>query len=81
MRAEREWRFSVRHLDLNRQGTNQGHTLTAVPRTVDELTVGYSRPLGIGTIRASLGVRDSDGAADPLFDDESVFGWVEFVLN
>ena len=79
--GDREWRFSARRVDLNRNGSNPGHTLSAVPRRVDELTVSYSRPLGIGTIRASLGVRDSDGATDPPLDDQSVFGWVEFVLN
>jgi hypothetical protein len=81
LRDDRAWRFSARHAKLNRAGVSAFHTLAAAPHKLTEAAVEHSRPLGIGTIRASFGVRRSEGATQPLFDDSHAYGSIEFVVD
>ncbi len=80
-RDDRAWRFSARHAELNRAGVSGNHTLSATPHELTELAVEHSRRLGIGTLRASLGVRRTDGVGVPNFDDPSPYGSIEFIIN
>jgi Capsule assembly protein Wzi len=80
MSEEKEWGLSAKQTKLNRRGASGANTLSPVPVNVTEIAVSHSRSLRVGAIRASLGVRRSRGEVDSPTDDQSLFGWVEFVL-
>lgn len=81
-RQDETWQFSARHIDTNQGPTPRpGHTVSPNPVEVDEILAIYERPLWIGRLRAGLGYRDVQDSVDPLRDDASAFGWIEFVLR
>lgn len=80
---ERVWRVSLRHIEINRTDswTNPRHTLSPTPRDFSEVMLMHGRPLPIGELRAALGYSRLEDSIDDRFDDRSVFGWIEFVVN
>ncbi|NNC65694.1 MAG: capsule assembly Wzi family protein, partial [Gammaproteobacteria bacterium] len=76
------WQFSLRHIDTNQGATPRaGHTVSPNQVKVDEILAAYERPLWIGRLRVGLGYRDIQDSMDPIRDDASAFGWLEFVLR
>ncbi|HSG63950.1 MAG TPA: capsule assembly Wzi family protein, partial [Gammaproteobacteria bacterium] len=76
------WQFSARHIDTNQSAAPSGnHTISPIRVEIDELLAVHERPLWVGWLRVALGYRDTRYPDDASLDDNSAFGWIEFVVR
>lgn len=72
------WNFSLRHIELNRVGSEfDGHTLAPSPAKLTDVLLTYSRSVPVGEIRLGLGYRRTEVSAG-MADESDVEAFVSW---